>query len=200
MRCLVVHAHPDPDSYSTALRTRAVAGLTAGGHEVEVIDLYGIGYDPCLTEAEHVDYFTIGADHPDPVVAAHIEQLLRAEALVFVYPTWWSGLPAILKGWLDRTFLPGVSFVLAGPEGREVVRPNLTSVRRLVGITTYGSKRLDVTVLGDAGRRTIARSVRLVCAPRCRTTWLGLNQLDTAEETTRLDFLDRVEATMADLR
>lgn len=201
MRCLVVHAHPDPESFSAALRERAVAALTGAGHEVEVIDLYGLGFNPCLTEQEHVDYFSIGLDHPDPTVAGHIESLSRAEMLVFVYPTWWSGLPAILKGWLDRTLLPEVAFTLSpGATGKDVVKPNLENVRRLVGITTYGSKRSDVRLLGDGGRRTINRTVRLVCAKRCRTTWLGLHQLDTLDAEGRTGFLDRVETKLAGLR
>lgn len=203
MRCLIVHAHPDPQSYSAALADRAVTGLTAAGHDVDTIDLYDLhahGYDPCLSEAEHINYYTIGEAHPDPMVADHIERLTSTEALIFIYPTWWAGLPAILKGWLDRTFLPEVSFTLSGPEGNQTVRPNLTGVRRLVGITTYGSGRTEVTLLGDAGRRTIKRSVRMVCGPRCRTKWLGLNRLDTADDATRAHFLAKVETEMAGLR
>ncbi len=201
MRCLVIHAHPDPESYSTALRERAVAGLQAGGHDVDVIDLYGLEFDPCLGEQEHIDYYSNGMNHPDPMVAEHITLLLAAEMLVFVYPTWWSGLPAILKGWLDRTLLPDVAFKLtADDDGNDVVRPNLDNVTRLVGITTYGSSRLDVALLGDAGRRTITRTVRLVCAKRCRTSWLGLHKLDGVAAEDRTDFLDRVEQELGAIR
>ncbi len=212
MNCLVIHAHPDPESFSTALRLRAVQALEDAGHRVEVIDLYASGYDPAMSEQEHIDYYSNGLAHPDPVVAEHIEQLQRAEMLVFVYPTWWSGLPAIMKGWLDRTFLPEVAFTLGdadqvatdtnapdskapdskAPDAKAAVQAGLTNVTRLVGVTTYGSKRSDVAVLGDAGRRTITRTVRLVCAKRCKTTWLGLHQLDTATPEARTEFLDRV--------
>ncbi len=202
MNCLVIHAHPDPESFNTAIRERAVAALERAGHQVDVIDLYGTGYDPAMSEREHVDYYTNGLDHPDATVAEHIEQLTRAQMLVFIYPTWWSGLPAIMKGWLDRTFLPEVAFTLGDPsadsaDAKAEVRPNLTNGTRLVGITTYGSKRSDVALLGDAGRRTVTRTVRLVCAKRCRTTWLGLHQLDTTTAETRAAFLDRVEAKLA---
>lgn len=201
MRCLLVHAHPDPESFSAALRERAVAALERAGHDVDVIDLYGTGYEPCLTEREHVDYHTIGLDHPDPVVADHIERLARAQVLVFVYPTWWSGLPAILEGWLERTLLPGVAFDLApGDDGRRAVIGNLGQVARLVGITTYGSKRRDVLLLGDAGRRTITRAVRLLCPRRTRTTWLACHQLDTTSAQARRAFLDRVGSTLERLR
>lgn len=222
MRCLLIHAHPDPDSFNTALRERAVAALTGAGHDVEVIDLYELDFDPCMSEQEHIDYDTIGLDHPDPITAAHIESLTRAEMLVFVYPTWWSGVPAIMKGWLDRTLLPEVAFKLApaggaknstadstanstsntvdGDAASKVVRPNLTNIRRLVGITTYGSKRTEVALLGDAGKRTVTRTVRLVCAKRCRSTWLGLHSLDTRTHEERTKFLDQVESKLAALR
>lgn len=201
MRCLVVHAHPDPQSYSRALRERAVAGLRRAGHEVDVIDLYECGFEPCLSAAEHAGYYAIGLDHPDPLVARHIELLRRSELLVFVYPTWWSGLPAVLKGWLERVMLPEVAFALAADDaGNERVIPLLSQVRRLVGITTYGSKRLDVLVLGDAGRRTVTRTVRLLCHRRCRTTWLGLHELDASSDQTRTGFLERVETKLAAIR
>lgn len=196
-RCLVVHAHPNPESFNTAVRDRAVETLETAGHTVDLIDLYAIGYRPCMSEREHLDYYTDGTAHPDPVVANHIERLLAAEALIFIYPTWWSGLPAILKGWLDRTLLPEVAFTLEpGPDHRAVVSPNLHNITRLIGITTYGSKRLEVQLLGDAGRRTVTRTVRLVCARRCKSTWLALHQLDTRTETERVAFLDRVEAEL----
>ncbi len=197
MRCLVVHAHPDPASFSTALREVAVTALERAGHRVDLIDLYGIGFDPCLSEREHVDYFSIGREHPDPVVAAHIELLRATDTIIFVYPTWWSGLPAVLKGWLDRTFLPEVAFALAPRAGgKQVVTPALVNVTRIVGITTYGSSRAEVALLGDGGRRTITRTVRLVCARRCRTDWLALHRLDTASDEVRARFLDRVDAEL----
>lgn len=198
-RCLVVHAHPNPESFNRAIRDRAITGLEQAGHTVDLIDLYDIGYRPCMSEREHVDYYTDGAAHPDPVVADHIERLTQADALVFIYPTWWSGVPAILKGWLDRTLLPDVAFTLEpDSDGKSVVTPNLDNITRLVGITTYGSKQLEVRLLGDAGRRTVTRTVRLVCARRCRTKWLALHQLDTRSDAERAAFLQHVEAALPD--
>ncbi|MEM7273531.1 MAG: NAD(P)H-dependent oxidoreductase [Actinomycetota bacterium] len=198
--CLVVHAHPDPASYSAALRDRAVAALERNGHTVAVIDLYHPGYRPAMSADEHEHYYSIGLDHPDAATAEHIRLLRSARTIVFVYPTWWSGLPAVMKGWLDRTLLPEVAFKLSpGAGGKDVVRPGLDHVTRLVGITTYGSARNEVRLLGDAGRRTITRTVRLVCARRCRTTWLGLHRLDTSTPAERSRFLEEVDATLGRL-
>ena len=79
------------------------------------------------------------------------------------------------------------------------MRAGLRHVRRLVGITTYGSSRLYVRVLGDPGRRTIMRALRLLCARRCRRTWLGMYGMDTATNEDRRVFLDRVAQRMARL-
>ncbi len=193
---LVVHAHPRPGSYSHALCDAVVTGLSAAGHEVELIDLYRIDYRPWMTADEHRDYDTIADDHPDPQVMEHIELLRRADIAVFVYPTWWSGMPAIMKGWLDRTMLPGVAFGL--DERTRKVKGSL-ELRRLIGVTTYGSPRWYVRVFGDAGRRTVTRTIRLVCPRSTKTTWHGLYRLDGRSADERAVFLSEVEAAFGAL-
>ena len=115
----------------------------------------------------------------DPVVARHAEIVTAADALVFVYPTWWSGLPAILKGWLERVMVPGVGFRFDERTGK--VRPGLGQMRHLVGISTYGSPRSYVRFVNDNGRRIITRALRL--SPRTMIT-MGINA--TIGVTTRM--------------
>lgn len=196
MQTLVVHAHPDPDSYSAALRDAAVAGLRAGGHDVEVIGLYEDHFAPSMTARERRDY---ESDHAptDPQLARYAELVRTSEALVFVYPTWWFGLPAILKGWLDRVLVPGVAFHL-DPRNRKV-RSDLRHVRRVAGITTSGSSRLHLRFFGDTGSWTVRRTLRVLCAPRCRTRWLHLGSLEATTPEERQRFLRRVESKMAQL-
>ncbi len=196
MHALVVHAHPVTDSYSHALRTAVVVGLRSAGHETEVLDLYEIDYQPCLTEDEHRRYETIGHDHPDPVVAHHIELLEWADALILIYPTWWSGLPAIMKGWLDRTMLPGVAFRL---DDRTRKVKGALELQHLIGVTTYGSPRWYLLVVGDAGRRTVKRTIRLVCGRSTKTRFLSLDKLDGRSNDERAAFLVEVESTFAAL-
>ena len=197
MLALIVVAHPSTDSYCHALAARAEAGLSAAGHEVIVLDLYAMGFRVAMTAAERAAYH---GDSPilDPVVAEHAALVQRAEAVVFVYPTWWSGLPAILKGWLERVMVPGVGFVL--DERTNKVRPGLGQMRRLVGISTYGSPRSYVRLINDNGRRIITRALRMSCGLRVRTTWLGLYAIDTSTPAQREEFLARVERDMAELR
>jgi NAD(P)H dehydrogenase (quinone) len=117
---------------------------------------------------------------------------------VFVYPTWWSSLPAILKGWLERVMVPGVSFRFDERTGK--VRPALGNVRTIVGISTYGSRRSYVRLMNDNGRRILTRALRVSCGIRTRTRWLGLYAIDTATESRRAEFAAHVEQAMAGLR
>ncbi len=197
MLALVVVAHPSGDSYCGALAERAEAGLEAAGHEVIVLDLYALGFRAAMTPEERAAYH---GDSPilDPMVAEHAALVQRAEAIVFVYPTWWGGLPAILKGWLERVMVPGVGFVL--DERTNKVRPGLGQMRRLVGISTYGSPRSYVRMINDNGRRIVTRALRMSCGLRVRTTWLGLYAVDTSTPTQRREFLARVERQLAELR
>jgi putative NADPH-quinone reductase len=132
----------------------------------------------------------------DPLVQAHVDDVQAAEALVFVYPTWWSTLPAILKGWLERVMVPGVGFRF-NAAGR--VTPGLTNVHRLVGISTYGSPRRYVWATNDNGRRTITRALRLSTGLRTRSTWLALYGIDDSTAAERDAFVQRVATEMGRL-
>ncbi len=196
MLAVVVLAHPCADSLNHAVAARAASGLSASGHDVVVLDLYAAGFTAAMSPAEREAYH---GDTPvlDDLVAEHVDLIRSASTLVFVYPTWWSGLPAILKGWLERVLVPGVGFVFDERTGKP--RPGLTNVNKLVGISTYGSPRLAVRLVNDNGRRTIVRALRISCGWRTSTTWMGLYSLDTATAEARRDFLADVERRMADL-
>ena len=192
MKALVVVAHPCDDSFCQAAAAAAQRGLTAAGHDVDAIDLYGEHFRAAMSRAERAAY---ESDDPiiDDQVADHVRRLTASEILVFVYPTWWSGPPAILKGWLERVMVPGVGFVFdAGGK----VAPGLSRVRRIVGISTYGSPRPYVAAINDNGRRTIARALRMSCGWRTRVTWLGLYKMDARSPADREQFLAKVRSRM----
>jgi putative NADPH-quinone reductase len=194
VKVLVVHAHPDPGSLVAAAKDRVLRGLAAAGHEVRLTDLYEEGFEPELTaDEEH--------RHLEPGVAEglerHADDLRWCDALVLVHPTWWSGQPAILKGWMDRVWASGVAWTL--PDGADRLRPGLRNVRRIVGVTTHGSSKWVNSIQGESGKRTMTRSLRLMCHPRCRTSWIALYGVDRADEAARARFLDRVERRLAHL-
>ncbi|MCU1361149.1 MAG: putative oxidoreductase [Ilumatobacteraceae bacterium] len=189
MRAVLIVAHPDPGSYTHAIATRVAEGLIAAGHQVIVHDLYTEGFAAAMSADERHAYH---GDQPvlDPLVAEHIADITAAHTLIYVYPTWWSGLPAILKGWFERVMVPGVGFVF---DAKGKVRPGLTNVRRLVGISTYGSRWAYVKAINDNGRRTIMRAMRLSTGIRTRSRWLALYGMDSSTAADRQSFLDRCE-------
>ena len=193
MKVLVVLAHPNPESFSHAIVDKVSDTLADCGHSVSVIDLYTVGYSPTMTRDELAAYPT-STPAIDPMVIEHTRLIQECSAIVFVYPTWWSSMPAILKGWIDRTILPGVAFSV-DPETLKL-QPELTNVRRLIGITTFGGPRLASLVASDNGSKIVTRSLRAICHRRCRTTWLRMFNIDASTTAERQKFLQRVERTM----
>src|SRR5205085_5112672 len=119
-RFLVIYAHPVPDSYVGALRRCVTQALTQAGHEVDDCDLYAEAFDPVMSREERAVYHDVTRNRPAD--DTHVSRLLRAEGLVFVFPTWWYGIPAILKGYLDRVWLPGVAFEVDNGRTRPLLR------------------------------------------------------------------------------
>lgn len=196
----MVCAHPDADSFTSAVSAAAVRGLATAGHHVTTLDLYAVGFTATMSADELRAYQGWRAPAPppvlDPMVAEHAALVAAARAIVFVYPTWWSQPPAILKGWLERVLVPGVSFRF---DDSGKVRPGMQHVERIVGISTYGSPWTYVKLMNDGGRRMITRALRMSCGLRTPTTWLGLYAVDSAGDEERDAFLDRVEHRMSHL-
>ena len=195
MRVVVVVAHPDPGSFTHAIASTATASLKRTGHQVTVLDLYAEEFRTAMSLDERLAYHS---ERPilDPMAERHAGIVKQAEALVFVYPTWWSTVPAILKGWLERVLVPGVGFVF---DEHQRVRRGLTHVRRIVGISTYGSRRIYVRALHDNGRRTLLRALRLNTATFTRRSWLALYKMDARTAEQRAAFLKRVDRRMESL-
>lgn len=193
MKTLVIHCHPNPESFNTALYRTALAALQPR-HEVRSIDLYAEGFEPTLSREERLAYL----DHPELIrgrVQAHADALLWAEHLVFVYPTWFYGPPSMLKGWLERVWLPGVAFLPAQRKG-QLARSGLRHVRRLTVVTTGGAPRWFLLAVGDPGRKLFTRALRSLFAWRCRVTWLQLHDMNTVTAQDRERFLGRVARTL----
>jgi putative NADPH-quinone reductase len=190
MRALVVHAHPSPDSLSAALFATTTAALRRRGHEVAALDLYGEHFAPAMSAEERRAYPT---DSPicSPQVAHHAAMVRWADALVFVYPSWFAGPPAVLKGWLERVLVTGVAFHLDDRTSKVV--SDVRHVRAVVGISTYRSTWAAVRLAHDSGRRILLRALRMLCARTCRTTWLALYSVDTATSAQRDAFMAKVE-------
>jgi putative NADPH-quinone reductase len=188
-RALVLFAHPCAESFSAALHSTVTATLRGRGWDVDDCDLNAEGFDPVMTAAERRGYHEVGANVAP--VAGYVERLRAADALILVFPVWNFGFPAILKGFFDRVFLPGVSFRLE--DGH--VRPALRNIRRLAAVTTYGGTRLRALLAGDPPRHVVTRAIRHVCQPD-RMRYLALYDMNRASEGRRRAFLARVASEM----
>lgn len=196
MRLLVVHCHPVPESFGASLRDTVLQAARGAGHEVRLRDLYAENFDPVMSADERRGYHEAG-DNEIPV-ADHLADLRWAEGIVFVHPTWWYGQPAMLKGWLERVWVPHVAFTM--PTERKPIGPGMTNIRLLGVVTTLGAPWWLWKYVGEPGRRTLLRGLRACCHRRCRTFWLGLHDMDTATAADRDRFLARVERRIAALR
>jgi putative NADPH-quinone reductase len=195
MRALVIYCHPVEGSLCSALRDVAVSGLRAAGHDVSVIDLAADDFDPVMP----LDEWRLYMDRQivkTPEIVRYIEMVQESEILVFVYPTWWSGLPAQLKGWLERVLVAGIAFRFTKSDR---VRPGLTQLHRIHVISTYGSPKLYVRLVNDNGRRILTRALRMCGTKRTRTSHQGLYALDTSTVESRQQFLREVEKKMLSL-
>ncbi len=193
-RVLVVYCHPLPDSFVAAARDRVVAGLRTTRCDYRLIDLYADGFDPKFSAEERAAHRQPGVE---PELAPYAEAVQWCNILILVYPTWWAGQPAMLKGWFDRVWANGVAWEL--PDGANQLQPLLTNIERIVSVTTHGSPKYINMIEGEAGKRTVTRSLRALCSRWCRTSWIALYNVDRCSLAKREAFLDRVEAACAKL-
>ncbi len=190
MRVLVLFAHPVETSFVAALHREVVAALAAAGHEVDDCDLYGENFSPVLTREERLGYHDVPANRGP--VAAYVDRLLAAEALVLVHPVWNFGYPAILKGFFDRVFLPGVSFRMENGK----VSPNLRHIRKLAVVTTYGGSRWRAFLMGNPPKRVFNRLLRVTIRPAAGMRYHALYDMNRATAADRGRFLERVRGAM----
>jgi len=147
MNVLVVLAHPEPKSFNSALFEIAVATLRAQGHTVAVSDLYRMGFDPTssrknfLTEKEpgflklqQEELHATETHSFTPELEAEIAKVEAADLMIWQFPLWWFGVPAILKGWVDRVFAMGRAY----GGGRVYGTGPFQGKRALLSLTTGG--------------------------------------------------------------
>jgi NAD(P)H dehydrogenase (quinone) len=193
-RCLLVSCHPLDDSLCRHLTDRVRRSLEDHAIEIEYLDLYDSGFKAPLSAAERRGYFTGDFDASD--LTDEIAMLRRAEILVLVFPTWWFGMPALLKGWFDRVWAPGIAFDHpAEPGGR--ITPRLDGLRHCLVVTTLGSPWwVDRLVVWRPLRRILKTTIIGICAPQAKFDMLSLYAA-MALDQPRLDrFLNRIDGAV----
>lgn len=194
MKCLVVIAHPVSDSLCHAMARASIEALSAAGHDVEVEDLYQTQLPPSLTVAERQTYYRPPFD--SSAIQSQIERLLSADALVLVFPTWWFGFPAILKGWFDRVWAPSIAYDHASDLGP--IKPRLHNLRKTLAITSLGSPWwVDRLVLWQPVKRILKIALLGTCAPSCKFEMLSLYKAERLTAPQVQVFCSRIQKAIS---
>jgi len=145
MKVLVIVAHPNIKSFNRAIAETAARKLRRNGHEVIFHDLYEERFDPILPEEE----IPLGASLAS-ATETHCAEAASAEGFVIVHPNWWGQPPAIMKGWIDRVFRPGVAYEFQEGDGGEgIPRGLLKASVAIVFNTSNTPDERELKVFGD---------------------------------------------------
>ena len=193
MKCLIVTAHPLKDSLCHQLAEHITGTLRQLGHEVTMEDLYAGKFDPALTPEERASYYQDRYDATK--VAQQVDRLKASEILVLVFPTWWFGFPAILKGWFDRVWGPGVAYDHAKDFGP--IRPRLNHLKRVLVVTSMGSPWwVDRLIMRQPVKRILKIALIGACAGKSRLDFLTLYNSEKLDGEKIAAFQHRIEKTL----
>jgi putative NADPH-quinone reductase len=193
MRCLVVKAHPLSESLCSSMTRRVVEMLQADRHEVTLEDLYAERFDAAMTPAERASYYE--GRYSTQSVSAQVEHLLSAEAIVLVFPTWWFSFPAILKGWFDRVWGPGVAYNHS--TGYGPIKPRLHNLREMLVITSLGAPWwVDRVIMRQPVKRVLKTAIVGPCAPKCRFRMVSMYKSESLSSAQVDDFWLRVKRAL----
>ncbi len=194
---LIIYAHPDPKtSHNAAVLSFVKEKLDAAGLPFEVIDLYADGFDPLLDSQDYMAMNRKSTFRADPLVSKYQNLIQKADRLVFIYPVWWYGAPAMLKGFFDRVFTAGFAYNFkSAPNIPAPLKPvvgalcgvgacyplflsNMPIEQRLSGkravvINTYGGGAEGFSLFGRAPEFSVDKAVLNFCgiSPVARVNW-----------------------------
>lgn len=189
----LVLCHPLADSLNARLAQQVERAVLARGLGLDRLDLYAADFAPALTAEERRAYY--GAMAAPSEVAGLQRRLVAAEHLILVFPTWWFAAPAMLKGWFERVWSPGVAFEQGTP-----IRPLLTGLKSILVITTLGSPWwFDLLIARRPVRRTLKMGLFEACAPKARFDMLSLHSAESLDTARLARFEARIARAVARL-
>jgi NAD(P)H dehydrogenase (quinone) len=132
VKVFIVYAHPSEDSFTRHIRDSFIAGLESAGHSYTVSDLYRMKFRSDMDESEYrrEAYYRLDAPVPEDVRLEQ-EKINRSDAIVFIYPLFWSDVPAKLKGWFDRVWTCGFAYGLPKDAAPSLARPLVRTMKQL---------------------------------------------------------------------
>lgn len=197
MKCLVVSAHPLENSLCAHLTGHVVDTLKNSGHQVVEEDLYAQHFDPVLSAVERGSYYKDSYDIG--AIADQTKRLIEAEALILVFPTWWFSFPAILKGWFDRVWGPGIAYDHADDFGP--IKPRLDNLRSVMVVTTLGAPWwVDYLVMRRPVRKVVKIALLGACARKSSLEYLSLYKSENVEPGKVKRFKEKVSRKLEKLR
>jgi len=183
MKILVVSAHPLKNSLCGRFTEAVTSSLDKMGHDVQMENLYENRFDPVLSIDERNAYYKENYDSSK--VSGEVERLVCSEALVLIFPTWWFGFPAILKGWFDRVWVPTVAYDHANDYGP--IKPKLNNLKKTFVVTTLGAPWwVDHIILRRPVKRTLRFALLGACARKCKLKFLSFYKCESVD-TARID-------------
>jgi len=195
-RAFIVFTHPSPSSYNAAIKNAVVETLHEIEAQIHLTDLYARGFDPVMQANELNNYLDPSLNQIG--LEEDVQNLLWCNTLIFVYPTWCFGPPAILKGWLERCLLPGVAFEPRLGTGEEISR-GLSHIKRMAVFTTCGASLSLDHSMGSPGKSIFLRGVRALLSSGCKTAFAAHYDLDTSTPISREDHLIKVDRKLRNL-
>ena len=145
-----------------------------------------------LSVEERREYHDVGPNQR--TVTEYVRRLRETDALICQFPVWSFGPPAMLKGWMDRLFMPGVAFDLSDPSS---VKPLLANLKRIAGITTYGRPWWNAVYVGDPPKKIMTRYLPRFTGGRAKVDYHALRHMNVATLEHRQAFIAKVRAAMA---
>jgi len=162
MKILIILGHPNPDSLNHAIAHAVRDDLRESGHDIMFHDLYAEGLDPILPAQEIPEI-----DEIDPRMQMHCDELCSADGIVIVHPNWWGQPPAILKGWIDRVFRPGLAYRFEEGDSGEGIPVGLLHARAAVVLNTSNTEETrEMIAFGDPLEAIWRRCVFDLCGVR----------------------------------
>jgi NAD(P)H dehydrogenase (quinone) len=193
MKCLIVIAHPLSNSLCKQLGAEVENTLKQMGHEVILEDLYAEQFSPALTEQERSSYYAEKYDFSH--ISEQVNRLQQADAIVLLFPTWWFGFPAILKGWFDRVWGPGIAYDHASDFGP--IKARLDKLKNVLVITTLGSPWwVDRLVMWQPVKRIMKIALLGACANNGKLQFLSLYNSEKLDEKRIKAFKNRIDKAL----
>lgn len=197
MKVLVVHAHPVETSFNRALFAAVCETLRARGNEVDAMNLYDEEFQAVMSRTERLEYHDVPGNLT-ALTKPYVDRLRAADKIVFVHPVWNYGYPAILKGFFDRIFLPGVSFVLEGGDGPDKGKliPGMKNIKKVAYVTTYGGDWFRTKIMGDPPRTLAMRWAWATFGTIMPPKYLALYDMNNQTPAGLTAFIDKVKRAM----